>query len=274
MNYPAFAVLLAMTIVGPVLAQPTTSPATTRANPNPGWGMMDRQDPARPAMRLNRDGSESQGFVRAHERHLQRASEGPVDLLFIGDSITERWGREGNREIFDEFFGQYKSANFGIGGDHTQHVLWRIEHGALDNIDPKVVVLLIGTNNHARNAQGMTDGVTAVVSAIQKKLPRTRILLIGILPRGSDMTNPTVRARREKIAAVNLELAKLDDDERVEFVDVGDAFIDDAGLLPKQLMPDLLHPSADGYRVMAEQIKPHVDRMMQAQPLPERPAAN
>src|SRR5207247_1662112 len=138
--------------------------------------------------------------------------------------------------IWDKAFGAYKTANFGIGGDRTQHVLWRISNGELDGINPKVLVLMIGTNNTGLDsAEGIANGVTKIVETIHAKSPETKVLLLAIFPRG-EKPNPA----REKIAEVNAIIAKLEDDRKVFMMDIGSKFLEPDGTLTKEIMPDSL----------------------------------
>lgn len=199
-------------------------------------------------------------FQMLHESFLKRGKEGKIGVLFLGDSITEGW--KGSMDIWNEHFGKYDPANFGIGGDRTQHVLWRIENGELDGIDPKVVVLMIGTNNIGYPAEEILKGDQKIVQAIHQKLPNTKLLLLGIFPRGADAKNPQVAAMREKIKFVNAGLAKLDDGKKTRYLDIGDKFLDAEGNIPAEIMPDALHPKAKGYGIWAEAIQPLLDEMM------------
>ena len=128
------------------------------------------------------------GWVKLHEGFLERAAKGNIDLLFLGDSITAGWNKlvdgQGPREVWDRYYEPRHPANFGIGGDRTQHVLWRIEHGEVDGIKPKVIVLMIGTNNaRANSSEEIAAGITAIVKKLGEKLPETKILLLGVFPR-------------------------------------------------------------------------------------------
>ena len=117
-----------------------------------------------------------------HEKFLSQAKKGDIDLLFLGDSITQGWN---NNEVWRRHFGPRKAANFGIGGDRTEHVLWRIQNGELEGIAPKVTVLMIGTNNSGANTpEEIAQGITAIVDELRKRLPNTKILLLGVFPRG------------------------------------------------------------------------------------------
>lgn len=201
-------------------------------------------------------------FLRLHQSFLERARDGHIGVLFLGDSITNGWFWGDHVQIWDRYFGRYDPANFGVGGDRTEHVLWRIENGELDRIRPKVVVLLIGTNNIGDPADDIGRGVLKVVERIHQKLPKSRLLLMGIFPRGADPGDPKVAAMRGKIEQVNRALAKLDDGRRTRFLDIGSKLIAPNGTLPKEIMPDSLHINYKGYQIWADAMKPLLDEMM------------
>jgi lysophospholipase L1-like esterase len=197
-------------------------------------------------------------WMEMHNAFLKRAQMGEIDLLFLGDSITQGWN-PGGKAVWERFYGPRKAANFGIGGDRTQHVLWRLDHGEVDGIHPKVVVLMIGTNNLDSDAPNeIADGVTAIVKSLRSKLPETRVLLLGIFPRDE---NPS--ARRERLKSVNMRIAKLDDGKMVKYLDIGKHFLNDDGTLSKEVMPDFLHLSSRGYRIWADAIEPTLWEMME-----------
>lgn len=203
------------------------------------------------------DGDEVQPrFLAAHESFLKRGKEGPIGVLFLGDSITAGWTRA--PDVWNKHFGAYQPANFGIGGDRTQNVLWRIANGELDGIAPKVVVLMIGTNNGGSPAEEIIRGDKKIVEEIHRKLPNTKLLLLGIFPRAAEATN----GLRAKIKEVNAELAKLDDGNKTRFLDIGDKFLSADGSLSKDIMPDYLHPNAKGYQIWADAMQPLLDEMM------------
>jgi beta-glucosidase len=187
-----------------------------------------------------------------------RAKQGDVDLIFIGDSITQGW--EGNgKDVWQKYYGSRHAMNAGIGGDRTQHLLWRLDHGNLDNISPKLAVLMIGTNNAARNEVADTAaGVKADVALIRKKLPNTKILLLAIFPRGETPEDPL----RQKNAAVNDMIQSLADGKMVEFLDIGPKFLGEGGKLSREIMPDLLHLSPAGYEIWATAIEPQVSQVL------------
>lgn len=202
-------------------------------------------------------------FEKLHRSFIDRGKAGPIGLLFVGDSITQNWTKA--PQVWKDHFERYRPANFGIGGDRTQHLLWRLENGELEGIAPQVVVLLIGTNNSADyGAEQIAAADTKIVQLIRAKIPRAKVLVLGIFPRGNRSGESVqVTARRmEAIRGANAELGKLDDGENVRFLDIGPAFVDGDGKIPASLMPDQLHPSAEGYRVWAQAMQPTLESMM------------
>ena len=202
------------------------------------------------------------GWLRIHEGFLERAAKGNIDLLFLGDSITAGWNKSaessGPREVWDRYYGPRRAANFGIGGDRTQHVLWRLEHGEVDGIKPKVVVLMIGTNNvNANTSEEIAAGITAIVKKLGESLPESRVLLLGVFPRGEKPNRG-----REKLAAVNETIAKLDDGKKVKYLDIGPRFLDEDATISREIMPDSLHLSRKGYRIWADAIEPTLRSML------------
>ena len=187
------------------------------------------------------------------------AARGDVDVLFLGDSITQGWEGSG-KEVWQEFYGPRKAVNIGIGGDRTQHVLWRLENGNINGIKPKVTVLMIGTNNSNRDDHTpgeILEGVTAIVRKLRASLPDTKILLVAIFPRGATFSD-----QRGKILQVNQALAKLDDGKSVFFIDFGHKLIEADGSISKSVMPDFLHLSPAGYRIWAESIEPKLAQFL------------
>jgi lysophospholipase L1-like esterase len=188
-----------------------------------------------------------------HRRFLQRAKQGGVDLLFLGDSITQGWGfGERENDVWKRFYTPRNAANFGVGGDRTQHVLWRIQNGELEGIEPKVVVLMIGTNNASSGtADEIAQGVTAIVEELRHRLPKAKVLLLGVFPRGQKPN-----ATREKLSAVNAKIAHLDDGSHVKYLDIGKAFLNEDGTISRDIMPDYLHLTRKGYRIWADAMEP------------------
>jgi len=217
------------------------------------------QAPDVAAPKAGPDGKPNAGFVATHERFVKTAQEGTAQLVFLGDSITAGWGSR--KDIWEKAFGAYKPVNFGIGGDRTQHVLWRITNGELDGIKPKAVVLMIGTNNSGSDsAEGIVKGVTAIVKVIRSKQPQANILLLAVFPRGEKASpNPA----RDKLKQVNTALAKLDDGSHIHFLDIGEKFLQSDGSLTKAISPDFLHLSPAGYQIWADAIAPKLTALMQ-----------
>lgn len=204
-------------------------------------------------------------FFELHESFLARGKSGPIGVLFLGDSITEGWRKAPH--IWEHYFGQYEPANFGIGGDQTQHVIWRITQGELDGIKPKVVVLMIGTNNSGRHTGAQIAAANRrIIELIRAKLPETKILLHAIFPRGPrklrDGTEEPWQQRMAAITAANAELATLDDGKTVRFLDINARFLGNDGTIPNIIMPDQLHPNAAGYQLWAEAIEKPLAEMM------------
>lgn len=204
-----------------------------------------------------RTGTAYQRYLLLKERVGQQ--RGQVDLVFLGDSITQGWEGAG-KEVWQKYYGQRRALNLGIGGDRTQHVLWRLDNGHLEGIHPKAVVLMIGTNNSGddRNtAEEMVAGVRAVVDKLRQMRPQARILLLGIFPRGAEFN-----AQRGKIAQVNQVLAQLDDGRAVTYLDIASRFLEPDGRISKEVMPDFLHLTARGYERWAEAIEPALARLL------------
>ena len=199
------------------------------------------------------------GWRDRHSNFLKIAKSGNVDLLFLGDSITQGWEGAG-KEVWKERFEPLKAANFGIGGDQTQHVLWRLHTGnELHGITPKIVVLVIGTNNMgSHSAEQIAEGVTAIVAELQHQLPHGKVLLLGVFPRSAKAKD----AVRAKIKSVNERIAKLDDGKQVRYLDIGDKFLQTDGTLTKEIMPDYLHLSPQGYKIWADSIQPTLSEML------------
>jgi lysophospholipase L1-like esterase len=215
-----------------------------------------------------------EAFLKRHKEFLALARQQPCDVLFIGDSITDMW-REDERSgvlrgkrVWDRYFAPLRALNFGIGGDRTQHVLWRIEQGELDHLRPKVIILLIGSNNTGvERATGkprnQTDeviaGVKAVVAAIRARRPATQVLLLGIFPRGEKWDSP----QRQQIREINAALAPLHDGKDVHFLDIGLQFLLPDGSVSRDLMPDCTHPNEKGYEIWAKAIEVPLRRLLE-----------
>jgi lysophospholipase L1-like esterase len=231
------------------------------------------------------------GTTAKHEKINDRAKQGDVDLLFLGDSITEGWAGSG-RKVWEKYYGNRKAMNAGVGGDRTQHVLWRLDNGNIDGIHPKLAVIMIGTNNSNNNdntAEEIADGVKAIVKEVHEKLPETKILLLGIFPRGATTdeqlekiitrngqreidpselhakiaaAKEATMKQREKNAEASSLASQVADNNMIFYMDIGDKFLTPDGVLSKDIMPDYLHPNAKGYEIWAETIEPKVAELL------------
>ena len=202
-------------------------------------------------------------WLKTHEAFLQRARQGKVDLLFLGDSITAWWFSsngegKGAIEVWKRYYAPKHAANFGIPGDRVENLLWRIENGEVDGIKPKAVVVLIGTNNVMIDTPAeIAEGIGKVVKRLRAKLPETKILLLGIFPRSErqDMV-------RERNRAVNERISRLDDGRFIFYQDLESKFIEPDGSIRREIMPDSLHLSKRGYEIWAEAMEPTLRELL------------
>lgn len=194
-----------------------------------------------------------------HDQFLHRIKEGKIGLLFLGDSITYWWPKQG--ELSWARLAGYVPASFGVPGDRTEHLLWRITHGELEEINPKVAVVLIGTNNIGAFAderpEWIAESIRQIVLTIHERLPSTRVLLIGILPRGDK--NST---ERKKAREVNDQIRNLEDHDKTRYLDLTSALLDSDGNIPTDIMPDQLHLTARGYEIWLREMEPLLKEMM------------
>jgi lysophospholipase L1-like esterase len=198
-------------------------------------------------------------------RHEEKVTEvearrDEIELVFIGDSITHGWEKKG-APTWDKHFAQYGAYNIGYSGDRTENVIWRLRSGEIDGIDPKGVVMMIGTNNTGHRqepAEYTAAGVEAILHELSFRAPNAKVLLLAIFPRGEKPEDPLRMLNDE----INARLEKLADGKRVLFQDISDVFLADDGTLPKEVMPDLLHPNEAGYELWAEAIKDNVAKIM------------
>ena len=191
---------------------------------------------------------------------LERAKDKGIQLVFLGDSITDFWHKRG-KAVWDEFYAKYDAADFGVSGEHTEHTLGHIAGGILNGLNPKAVVIMIGTNNIGHIAderpEWTADGIKAIVKTVHEKLPDAKVLLLGVFPReGKDSRH------RKQITEINAIIRRLDDGKQTRFLDLTAKFTDEDGDIPKGIMPDGLHPSAAGYKIWAEAMQPLLDELM------------
>ena len=185
-----------------------------------------------------------------HARAVARIQQGPVDLLSIGDSTRQGWEEDGRR-VWDTFYGRRQAVNLGFNSDQTDNVLWRLQHGEIDGITPKLAIVMIGTNNATRREDPPEEtaaGVHAILTTLRTRLPQTKILLLAVFPRGQSANDQLRRVNQ----AVNERLRAFADQRHVFFLDLGPRFLDKAGRLYEEVMPHALHPNERGYRLWAE----------------------
>ena len=197
----------------------------------------------------------------AHQQLLAKAAQGGIDVYFVGDSITRRWGATDYPELLanwkDNFFG-WNAADFGWGADRVENILWRLENGELDGVNPKVIVILGGTNNVGAAPGGpakvaeITRGIAGVVHLCRRKAPAATIILTAIFPRNDNM------AVMPEINQINTNLAAFADGKRVRLLNINDKLADKDGVLFEGMLNDRdkLHPTLKGYQVWADALKP------------------
>lgn len=200
-------------------------------------------------------------------RHAQKLSDkqailakgGKIDLLFIGDSITQGWEKEG-ASVWNKYYAKRNAFNLGYGGDRTENVLWRLHNGEVDGLNPKLVVLMIGTNNtgHRHETPAVTaNGIKTIVGELQSRLPNSNILLLGVFPRDADKEG-FLRNLNEQVNSI---VAGFGDNQRVFYRNINARFLDKDGNLSSDIMPDLLHPNSKGYEIWAKAIEADIQAL-------------
>jgi beta-glucosidase len=177
----------------------------------------------------------------------------------VGDSITEYWH---NSPLWQKRYLPVKAADFGVGGDTTQNVLWRLTAGhEIDGLSPKVATLLVGVNNLNLNGDSAEDtakGIAAIVKTLRQKLPKTKILLFGVFPCDEQPSS----GKRALVAEINKRIAPLADGDRVRYLDLGPKLLNPDGTISKEVMPDFLHPSAKGFEIWSQAMDPVLADML------------
>lgn len=199
------------------------------------------------------------GWKSRHEQKVKLAKQGGHDLVFIGDSITQRWEGDG-KPVWDNYYAHRNALNLGFSGDHTEHVLWRLMNGELENVDPKLFVLMIGTNNtgHRQDPPEQTaDGIKLILELLQDRKPDAKILLLSVFPRDP---KPDGKLRRLN-TAINERIKGFADGDKIQWLDLTSTFLAPDGMLPKETMPDFLHPQAAGYEIWAKAMESHIARL-------------
>ncbi len=212
------------------------------------------------------------GKEALHESFNKISKEGKAPLVFLGDSITQGWSGRG-KDVWEKYWAPLGAVNFGVGGDRTEHVLWRLRNGNYEGLHPKLTVLMIGTNNTGHSGRAAAEhggrifnstaeetakGVAEIVRVLREKQPQMKILLLAIFPRSAHPTD-AMRVTNEKANAI---ISRLDDGKNVFFMDINKKFLESDGTLSKDIMPDLLHPNAEGYEIWAKAIEARVKELM------------
>lgn len=239
----------------------TTAPSTA---PTTGPTTMNAHRPQPTTVPMPRDDANS---MRAHEQLVAKAKAGRIDLYFLGDSITRRWGCTDSQwsELLDHwnktFFG-WNAANFGWGGDQIQHMLWRIENGELDGVNPKVIVILAGTNNvgsqpgdNAKVAD-IVAGYRRLIETCRAKAPQAKLILTAIFPRNDNL------AVLPEIDNINRAVARFADGKTIFHLNVNDKLADKNGILFPGMAIDGLHLSLKGYEVWTEGLQPLLTELL------------
>ena len=193
------------------------------------------------------------------EANKARLAQGNVDMLWVGDSITNGWDNTG-KAVWDQYYANRNAVNMGFGWDRTEHVLWRIENTDFSKVSPKLAVVMIGTNNSdgdAYSAEEIADGIIAICDQLHTKLPEMKILLLAIFPRGAGPS-----PQREKIATASKLASRIADGKTIFYLDISNQFLNPDGSLSRDIFPDLLHPNLEGYRIWARSIEPTVAKLM------------
>jgi len=203
-------------------------------------------------------------WTARHEKKLADARQlgKSAQVVFIGDSITEGWEKSG-AAVWDRYYKPLNGIALGFGGDRTENVLWRLQHGEVDSLDPKVAVLMFGTNNTGHRQEDpktTAAGIKRNIEELQKRLPNTRILLLAIFPRG-ERPDDQLRQLNEKI---NTIIAGFADNQKVFFANINQAFLQPDGSLSRDIMPDLLHPNDKGYEIWAKAMAPALGKLLPA----------
>ena len=197
-------------------------------------------------------------WMPRHNAVNERVAQGNVDLILIGDSITHGWDNQ--KDLWEKYYAPRNTVNMGFSGDRTQHVLWRLENGEIDGIDPKLAVIMIGTNNSNgtdNTAEEVGDGIIAICSKLRTELPQTKILILAVFPR-----NAKPGPQRQKNATASKIASQIADGRMIHYMDINSEFLTDDGTLTKAIMPDLLHPNKKGYTIWAEAIEPKITKLM------------
>ena len=191
---------------------------------------------------------------------LEAGKKPGIQLVFLGDSITDAFPNRG-KAVWSEHYAPFNAVSFGVSGERTEDTLGHIAGGVLDGLSPKAVVIMIGTNNIGHFSDEKPEwtaaGVKKIIEEVRAKLPKSKVLLLGVFPRDKKGS-----AKRVAVEGINAIISKYDDGKTVRYLDITGKFLDAAGEIPKEIMPDGLHPNADGYKLWADAMKPLLDELM------------
>ena len=193
--------------------------------------------------------------IEKHNKILAMKNEYDIQLVFLGDSLTRRW--EDNSDLWNTYFSEYQAANFGVGGDCLENIKWRILNGELDGINPKVIIVLAGTNNLDHDSEEkIVNGIQDIVEIIQNKCQHTKIVLLGLFPRN---TNETGIDYIRKIGRINSQLHAFYANSHIAFRDIGPLLVNEHGVVSNTIMPDGLHLNRAGYEIIGPELKNIID---------------
>lgn len=208
-------------------------------------------------------------WVPRHEKKLEEVRKLKAvgldpEVIFIGDSITQGWEDQG-KDAWAQHYARYNALNLGFGGDHTENALWRLQHGELDGIAPKVAVMMIGTNNtgdRQEDPRTTAAGVKRLLEEVRTRLPNTKVLLLAVFPRGEKADDPMRRLNDR----VNGLISGYADDRNVHFLNINEALTNPDGTLSKDVMFDLLHLTEKGYALWVQSMQPTLQKLLSQQP--------
>jgi beta-glucosidase len=262
LNIPTNSLILAFAALSTLFSHGAPSPNATPL------ALEQSDNPAvRPAARSER-------WQNDHSKREARLQKGRVDILLVGDSITHGWKR--HPELLKKCFDGQQVVNLGQPADKTENILWRLTNHDMGKITPQVAIVMAGTNNSNNDEytkEAIAGGVEAIVQLLRAKLPETKILLLGIFPRGSreqrigiknGLTESEMNPQWEKIDRVNRMIETLADGENVVYLNINSVFLNDSGALPVTVMPDLLHPNDKGYELWGSAMMPTLEKMIES----------
>jgi platelet-activating factor acetylhydrolase IB subunit beta/gamma len=195
--------------------------------------------------------------VAKHNKILGMKTEQEMQLVFLGDSLTRRW--EDNIDLWNKYFSAYNAANFGVGGDCLENIKWRILNGELEGIDPKIIIVLAGTNNIDKDSEEtVVIGIREIAEIIRQKLENTKLVILGLLPRNANETGINYA---QKIGQINRQLESLFANSGITYRDIGTDLINEQGVVSGRIMPDGLHLNNLGYEIIGPKLRGIIDEL-------------